>query len=108
MSRLSVSWNKISSLQNLPTLAFAPVKWAVAGGGRISPTRVARRGHRRGSICPSYAPPNALGRQARDGELKFKSRHEAWPVARCRVPDGQATSLRGAETFVGPSRCRKA
>ena len=28
--------------------------------------------------------------------------------ARCRVPDGHATRLRGAETFVVPSRCRRA
>ena len=28
--------------------------------------------------------------------------------ARCRVPDGHATSLRGAETFVVPSRRRRA
>ena len=39
----------------MPTLAFALVKRVVAGGGRSSPTRVARRGSR-SRVCPSYAP----------------------------------------------------
>ena len=91
----------------MPTLAFAPVQRVVAGGGRAHPGCAARapREQRLSVLC---APQRALDRQARDGELKFKSRQQAWPVARCRVPDGQATSLRDGETFVVPSLCRKA
>jgi hypothetical protein len=58
MSRFSVSWNKISSLQNLPAL-LRPGAAGSRGGGRISPTRVARRERRGSSVCPTYAPPNA-------------------------------------------------
>jgi hypothetical protein len=91
----------------VPTLAFAPVQRVVAGGGRAHPGcgARARREQRLSVLC---APQRALDRQARDGEWKFKSRQQAWAVARCRVPDGHATSLRGAETFVVPPRCRKA
>ena len=42
-------------------LAFAPVNRVVEGGGRISPTRVARRGRRGSSGCPSYALATITG-----------------------------------------------
>jgi len=52
------------------TLAFAPVKRVMPGvrlgirrGGRMSPTRVARRGSRGSSVCPSFGPrPRSAGR----------------------------------------------
>jgi hypothetical protein len=53
-------------------------------------------------------PQRALDRQARDDELKFKSRQQAWPSSPDAGFPGQAASLRGGEPFVVPPRCRKA
>jgi hypothetical protein len=87
--------------------ADARLRPGVAGsrGGRPRPPRLRGEGAE-GAVFVRPMRPPTRARSSRDGELKF--RQQAWPVARCRVPDGQATSLRGAETFVVPPRCRKA
>ena len=65
----------------------------------------APRTQRLSDLC---APQRALDRQAREDELKFKSRQQAWPSSPDAGSPGQVASLRGSETFVVPPRCSTA
>lgn len=89
----------------MATLAFAPVQQrVVAEGGRISPTRLRGEGAKGAAVVRPMRPQRALDRQARDDELRFKSRQQAWPSSPDAGFPGQAASLRGGETFVVPPR----
>jgi hypothetical protein len=108
--RFSVSWNNTRSLQTLPPLAFRPGEAVVAGGGRphVAHPGCAARAPRTQRLSDLCAPQRALDRQAREDELKFKSRQQAWPSSPDAGSPGQVASLRGSETFVVPPRCSTA
>ena len=89
-------------------LSFAPVQRVVAGRPHFAHPGCAARAPREQRLSDLCAPQRALDCQARDGELKFKSRQQAWPSSPDADFPGQAASLRGGETFVVPPRCRKA
>jgi len=57
MSRLSVSWNKLSSLQNLPTRAFAPVQRVVAGDAAFRPPWLRGEGAEGAAFVRPMRPP---------------------------------------------------
>ena len=69
---------------------------------------VAARAPRKQRLSDLCAPQRALDRQAREDELKFKSRQQAWPSSPDAGSPGQVASLRGSETFVVPPRCSTA
>ena len=80
-------------------------------GGRphVAYPGFAARAPRKQRLSDLCAPQRALDRQARDDELKFKNRQQAWPSSIAAGYPGQVASLRGgSETFVVPPRRRTA